>query len=433
MLQKLAYADQLPPDAADSALSPSYLLDVVKRRVFFFIVPFLLVAVVGAVVVWSLPAVYFAEGKILVESQQIPSELVRPTVTALAQERIQTIEQRIMTRDKLLGIATKYQLYSGRQRAFTGTEMLDFMRERTQIRPLDIKLPARGSTRQVIAFTVGFEHETPQAAQRVANELVTMILEEDVRTRTAFATETTRFLEREVKRLEAELNGVEVQIADLKRKQIRAPDEGAERQLMTLRSELLQKSASYSESHPDMKAIKQKLAALEKLVAPVAENGIGLEALQRTQEAIQKELQSNSQRLSAARLGESLERGQQSEKLEVIEQPTLPQKPIRPKREKLLAMVLAFAAMSGAGLVFLLEMLDSTLHRAADIHRVVDANLVVALPYIWTKAEMAARTRRMRGLAALLVFVLVALAGAGFYFQDELAPMVEQALAKVRR
>jgi hypothetical protein len=196
---------------------------------------------------------------------------------------------------------------------------------------------------------------------------------------------------------------------------------------------LLQKSASYSESHPDMKAIKQKLAALEKLVAPVAENGIGLEALQRTQEAIQKELQSNSQKLSAARLGESLERGQQSEKLEVIEQPGLPQKPIRPKREKLLAMVLAFAAAAGGGLVFLLEAMDTTLRRAVDIHRVVDANLVVALPYILTKAEMAAGKRRVRGLAALLLFVLVVLAGAGFYFQDELAPMVEQAVAKVRR
>ena len=197
MLQKLAYADQLPPDAPDSALSPSYLLDVVRRQILFFIVPFLLVAAVGAVVVWSLPAVYFAEGKILVESQQIPSELVRPTVTALAQERIQTIEQRIMTRDKLLGIATKYQLYSGRQRAFTGTEMLDFMRERTQIKPLDIKLPSRGSTRQVIAFTVGFEHETPQAAQRVANELVTMILEEDVRTH-GLRHRDHAFLDREV-------------------------------------------------------------------------------------------------------------------------------------------------------------------------------------------------------------------------------------------
>jgi uncharacterized iron-regulated membrane protein len=39
----------------------------------------------------------------------------------------------------------------------------------------------------------------------------------------------------------------------------------------------------------------------------------------------------------------------------------------------------------------------------------------------------------VRGLAALLLFVLVVLAGAGFYFQDEFAPMVEQAVAKVRR
>ena len=57
------------------------------------------------------PATYLSEGKILVQSQQIPTELVRPTVTNAAQERIQVIEQRMMTRENLLAIVDKFQLF----------------------------------------------------------------------------------------------------------------------------------------------------------------------------------------------------------------------------------------------------------------------------------------------------------------------------------
>ena len=54
------------------------------------------------------PPTYLSEGKILVESQQIPVDLVKPTVTTASKERIQVIEQRVMTRDNLLAILDKY-------------------------------------------------------------------------------------------------------------------------------------------------------------------------------------------------------------------------------------------------------------------------------------------------------------------------------------
>ncbi len=99
-------------------------------------------------------------------------------------------------------------------------EVVSLMRLRTQIKPAEMRLPARPYERQATAFTVGFEHEQPAIAFRVANELITMILDEDVRTRTLLASETTRFLERETKKIEGELNDVEAQIADLRRQSI---------------------------------------------------------------------------------------------------------------------------------------------------------------------------------------------------------------------
>ena len=49
----------------------------------------------------------------------------------------------------------------------------------------------------------------PDVATKVANELMTLFLNEDARNRTNRAMETTRFLAREAQRLEAELAAIE--------------------------------------------------------------------------------------------------------------------------------------------------------------------------------------------------------------------------------
>src|SRR5262245_9855511 len=77
---------------------------IARKRFYYLLIPFILILVTGFSIVMLLPAVYLAEGKLLVESQQIPTELVRPTITASAKERIQVIEQRIMTRENLVAI-----------------------------------------------------------------------------------------------------------------------------------------------------------------------------------------------------------------------------------------------------------------------------------------------------------------------------------------
>jgi hypothetical protein len=416
MLQKYSVQEPGMSDEGGQFLTPAYFIDLLKRRLLWFLIPFVIIAATGATIVTLLPAVYMAEGKILVESQQIPTDLVRPTVSALANERIQVIEQRILTRDNLLTVANKFQLFSGRRKQFSGTDMIDFMRKNMTIKPLDLKSARQGQTGSVtLAFTVGFEHENPATAMKIASEFITMILSEDVRVRTAFAAETTKFLEREVKRLDGELNAIEVKMGDLKRQQVMPSQGPSEILLNALRADLFQKAATFSDNHPEMKAIKQKIAALEKTIVQPKEAELGLEALERQRDALRKNLEGTGQKLTAARLGETLERGQQSERLEIIEQPTMPQKPTKPNRPKFYALALAAAVMAGGGLVFLLEMSQSTIHRSADILRFADSHLVVTIPYISTKSELQRKRKKIVlavGIAAmtLVAAVIVALA-----------------------
>jgi uncharacterized protein involved in exopolysaccharide biosynthesis len=402
----------------ETSFDPRHYFEIFKKRWLFFVVPAILVAAVGAAIVILRPATYISQGKILIESQQIPVELVRPTVTATAAARIQVIEQRVMTRDHLLAVARKFQVFADHPRWWGGgrlssTEILDKMRARTQLKPIELDL--RQSRQNALAFSISFEYERPDVAMRVANELLTLILAEDARTRTSRAVETTQFLAREQRRLEVELASLETQILEFRRKNPEAASDHVLSQLMTLRSDLEQKLAIYSPTHPSVRPLRQQIAALEKVATESAEIAANFDSLQRRRSAIQKNLDDVAQKLTVARRGETLERDQQSERLEIIEQAVMPTQPVKGNRLKLLVMVFGLAFAGGVGSVFAVEMLDRTVRGTSDLASMIDTRLIVGIPYIATKAEVA-RNRRRIILGAQLAVGLVVAALAGVHF-----------------
>ena len=412
MLQKLELDEETEEQGQSNLLRPAFYWQLLKRRFFYFLIPFVLVTTIGAGAALVWPATYLSEGKILVQSQQIPTELVRPTVTNAAQERIQVIEQRLMTRDNLVAIVDKFQLFPTQRNLMSVTQLVEMMKKKTTIATVNQQLSFSNSKRTdnpTIVFTVGFEDSDPAVASRVANELVTRILDEDIRDRTSRASDTTKFLKREVERLQADNAAMEAKIAQAKEAQLAPGSASATDPLTQLKSEYLQKSALYSEKHPVMKALKRQIDAAEKLAAPAAPNQVGLDALQSQKEAIQKNLEAATAKFSAAQLGEALEKNQQSEKLEMLEQPTVPQEPIKPNRPKIMALSLLAAFAAGAGLVFLLEMLDMTIRRSTDIYSIVDSQLVVAIPYITTKSEQIQSKRRLQFSIIAVILALLAM------------------------
>src|SRR4030088_1701269 len=190
MLAKLDSEPEFPDTDFGYLLQPAYYLGLLKRRWRYFLVPFIFVLLAGGAVTYLWPATYFSEGKILVQSQQIPTELVRPTVTSAAQERIQVIEQRTMSRDNLVAIVDKFQLFPDKRTLMSVTELVALMKKQTKIAPVDLQLDFKQRSRlenPTIVFSVGFEYSDPAMATRVANELMTRILSEDLRDRTSRA------------------------------------------------------------------------------------------------------------------------------------------------------------------------------------------------------------------------------------------------------
>lgn len=192
------------------------ILIILKRRFLAFVLPVIVLAPLGILAVMLLPAKYTAQGTILVESQQIPTEYVRSTINSYAQERISTIRQRVMTRNRLLEVADEYDLFP-RSLGLSESERVNLMRNRLRVDLITTSSQARSAGRDnTIAFTVSYTDQDPNKAYLVANKFITLFLDEDVRTRTAGASNTTEFFEREAARLREEVANMEERVSQYK-------------------------------------------------------------------------------------------------------------------------------------------------------------------------------------------------------------------------
>lgn len=198
--------------------SISEYVSIIRRNLFVFILVAVAVASVGVPMVVSIPSVYKAEGVILVESQQIPSNIVASTVTSAAVERIRVIEKRVLVRAQILDIIDKYQLFGGTRSGASPTGLVDRFRKGVgvEVRSIDSGRRRGGSGSSSTLFSLSFQHGDPEVALNVVNELITRFLEENIRVRTTRAVETTEFLTTELARLETEIDAQEQEIIAFK-------------------------------------------------------------------------------------------------------------------------------------------------------------------------------------------------------------------------
>jgi uncharacterized protein involved in exopolysaccharide biosynthesis len=305
----------------DDVKTLSDYVSIAWRRRFYILVPFVLALFVTFPTVMILPPVYQSTGTIAIESQQIPQELVQSTVTSFADERIEIIKRRIMTADQLFKVIEKFGLYKSETKTTPRSDILDDMRNRITIDLVSANVLNQwgGAASATIAFTVSFEHGDPGAAQNVANELVTLFLDENIKTRTARAEETTEFFRKEGERLGKQIAIMEEQIAgykeenegslpenvqinlqrnarlkaallssedDLRRLEeskrlvqieldalrlevaasggLTADQQAQQQELRSLQNRYITLSARYGATHPDVKAIKRQIAAFEQ-------------------------------------------------------------------------------------------------------------------------------------------------------------------------
>ncbi|WP_419810563.1 GumC family protein [Bacterioplanoides sp.] len=285
---------------------PANFIAALSRYKVHLMISVVLLGILSVIMVMLIPAVYRSESIVLVETQQIPDDLVRSTVTSIAAERIQIIKQRVMTREKLLDIANKHPSVKEDAGNLLVSELVQSMRGKISVELITSNKNNSRSPATTIAFKVGFDALNPVVAQSVANDLVTLFLNENVQARTERASETTEFLRAEADKIKVRLADTEQAIADYKQKnkealpehldlyismldraqlsrieiqrqievesnqrslyELQANGYGSLKEsdeLEALHSEYKSLSAVYKDSHPDIKALKKRISILE--------------------------------------------------------------------------------------------------------------------------------------------------------------------------
>ena len=494
---------------SDYELSLRDYIAIIKDRGLILGVSIVVILAATVAVAVMVPPIYQSTGTILVESQQISPELVSTNNTSFADERIEVIRQRVMTRENLLRIIDKYNLFSDSR--FSESDKIDHMRSAVVVETLTTYVRGRGEA--TVAFNVSFEHKQPEVAKEVADELVTLFLNENLKQRTERANETTEFLTQEANKLGAELASLENQLADFKQAHANAlPEHQTLRMNMLSRSELefrevdrdykaaqeelryleLELSAAsaglatkagegpraasaeqpqdlaslkaeyaqlltrYKEAHPDVVAVKRRIQALEAsgnrtsvastvgldvarvrakmsaaqeriaslaeqkreltrkmegyeaeiLEAPQVERG--LVTLMRDHDNARKKYEEIRAKEMGAKITESLEQENKAERFVLLEPPLMPEKPIKPNRKKIAALGLVLAPAGGGALVMLLEMFNQRIRGVGALENLLGRRVLVALPYIDTKADVA-RRKRWRNWLVLAALALAAI------------------------
>jgi len=178
-------------------------------------------AVLTLMLAFLLPPTYKSTATILIEQQEIPQELVRSTITSYADQRVQILSQRVMTTQNMLGVIDRYGLYPDLRKRAPRETLLSKIREDVALNMIgaDVIDPRSGRpTRANIAFTVSYSSRSPDMAFKVANELTSLYLNENVESRTKQAQQAAGFLGEESNRLSGEIALLENQLADFKRK-----------------------------------------------------------------------------------------------------------------------------------------------------------------------------------------------------------------------
>lgn len=470
-----------------------FYLALLRRRLPYLLAIVVAASVMGVFLAYTLPPVYRAESRLLVESPQIPDELAASTVRSTAQEMLLAIQQRLLTRANLLDLSRRFDVHDDAP-GMTADAIVNDMLARVRI---DMP-PFQGGTGVV---TVSFAAPEPGTSAEVTNALVSQILEQNVALRTSASGGTLDFFQQEARRLAEELAEQNAKILEFKEQHRNALPESLEyrrsrqsaqqerllqvdrelaglrdrrqrlsdlydrtgrlaasledmtpeqAELERVRQELASALVIYSPQNPRVRALRTQVAALEQAVAEqlgaggnealttfdlqmadidgqidfladqkallereiqgleasiqeTPGNAIALGALESDYENLRVQYDQTVQSLAEARMGDRIEVTARGQRISVIEAATEPSAPAEPNRKLIAAAGFGAGVVLAGAVMFLLELLNSTVRRPAELVGALDITPFGTVPYMATRGEIWRRRATAWGTAAALL------------------------------
>ncbi|MBC7983062.1 MAG: lipopolysaccharide biosynthesis protein [Candidatus Obscuribacterales bacterium] len=207
-----------------------------RRRPLLWVASGTLVAALLCALFW--PPTFVSTGTILIEQQELPADLVRSTISSFADQRIQIITQRVMTTENLLRIIDRYKLYEQIRKTKPREVLIGKLRDNIGFEMISAEVidPRHGNpTKATIAFSISFKDRSASTAAQVANELVSLYLQENIDSRKRRTADASNFLGDESERLNTTIVELQAKLATFKEQHLNDLPElaGINQQILT--------------------------------------------------------------------------------------------------------------------------------------------------------------------------------------------------------
>jgi succinoglycan biosynthesis transport protein ExoP len=199
-------------------------LSVLQRRKWWFIVPMALSVVVGLALVLFLPREYKSQAEIGIADPTLSPELLRGVQSFDAQERQRAVSQQLLSATVLERVVREEKIRPDQP----VEETAGAMRARVEDNIVVPKPIGRtGDGREGIeSFRLGYVDSSPERAQRIANRLAMVFVEENSKTKTQRAENTSEVLAQQLRNSQENLSRLQEQLRIRKQANMgRLPDQ----------------------------------------------------------------------------------------------------------------------------------------------------------------------------------------------------------------
>ncbi len=165
-------------------------LAILRRRVWWIVVPAIVVPILTYLVTLKLPNRYRSQTVVLILQQKVPDNYVKSVIAEDLNVRLATMQEQILSRTRLQPIIERFGLY--REPDLTMEDRLYRMRGAVTVEAIKSEYLSRSGG--MPGFAISFTGDNARIAQQVCAEITSMFMAENLRAREQAAQGTTDFL-----------------------------------------------------------------------------------------------------------------------------------------------------------------------------------------------------------------------------------------------
>ncbi|HEX5473896.1 MAG TPA: GNVR domain-containing protein [Vicinamibacterales bacterium] len=208
----------------ERSFHPLDYMALVRRRLWWFVVPLIVCVVAGALTVWAWPRKYLAQAQIAVAAPTLSPELLRGVSSLDKEERQRAISQELLSANVLQRVVREEKL-SPEKPVESVVASLRANVERNIAVPQPIG-KSIGSSRGLDSFVFGYTSSNPDLAARVTNRIANVFVEENSRNQTERAENTSEVLGQQLQKSQDALTRLENELRAKKEQYMgRLPDQ----------------------------------------------------------------------------------------------------------------------------------------------------------------------------------------------------------------